>query len=62
MTRQGRANGPQTTQPCADSPMGTNRPPTVAQSAAGIGAGATRKSEFPPRVELDNYKASYLRM
>ena len=66
MTRQDRAKGPQTTQPRADGPMGTNRPPTVAERTAGIGAGApgnkTGENSFPPRVEFDNYKASYLRM
>jgi hypothetical protein len=62
MTREDRSKGPQMTQPRADGPTGTNRPPTVAESTAGVGAGATLKSEFPPRVEFDNYKASYLRM
>jgi hypothetical protein len=59
MTRQ---DGLQTRRPRADGPTTANRPPTVAQIAAGIGGGATLKSEFPPRVEFDNYKASYLRM
>jgi hypothetical protein len=62
MTRQDRVKGLQTMRPRADGPTRANRPPTVAESAAGIDAGATRKSEFPPRVEFDNYKASYLRM
>jgi hypothetical protein len=58
MTRQDRAKGLQTTRPRADGPTRANR----GRYRRRRDANKTQKSQFPPRVEFDNYKASYLRM
>jgi hypothetical protein len=53
-------------QPRADGPTRINRGPRVVGRANDgtpkTTRKATRPNEFPPRVEFDNYKASYLRM
>jgi hypothetical protein len=48
-----REVSPQMTEPRADGPTGTSRHPSE---------NATRLNQLPPRVEFDNYKASYLRV
>ncbi len=49
------------TKPPANGPMRTTRPQTPPKHAAN-GAKATQATDLPPRVELDNYKTSYLQM
>lgn len=47
--------------PCVRLPPPIARPP-VGRDRRKRSADATLGSEFQPRVEFDNYKASYLRM
>jgi hypothetical protein len=65
MTARAREKALRMTQPRADGPTRTNRSPTVAGSTPES-APARRENrqfeKFQPRVEFDNYKASYLRM
>jgi hypothetical protein len=53
-----RQQKPPMTEPRADGPTRTNRPPTALTNTPET----TRNTEFAPRVVFDNYKASYLRM